>query len=246
MGRPGAGGASNLDDDGDLRLGPPPAPLGGDLRPVRPRSLAEQAAGAIVDGIAAGVLQPGQKLVEAEVAQRLEVSRVPVREALKILETQGILVSRPRRGVRVAAFDDETARQVYEVGVALERVAVRGLGRAGAALPELGQALDAIIERMEACLRHKDLLGVSKADLAFHRAICQASGNKIALTLWEALARHMLIVFQRELLADPDRAHIVDHHRELRTALVEDPRDAERQIERHIMRLMNRGDAAGV
>jgi DNA-binding GntR family transcriptional regulator len=235
-----------MDEDAEPQLGPVAQSLARDLRPLRPRSLAEQAASAIVDGIAVGALQPGQKLIEAEVAQRLDVSRVPVREALKILETQGILISRPRRGVRVAEFDNETARQVYEVRVALEKVAVRELGRVGAARPELGKALDAIIERMGACLRHKDLLGVSKADLAFHRTICQASGNKIALTLWEALARHMLIVFQRELLADPDRVHIVDHHRELRKALTDDPQNAERQIERHIMRLMRKSSGDGV
>jgi DNA-binding GntR family transcriptional regulator len=229
-----------MDEDADLQLALVAPSLVQGLRPVRARSLADQVAGAIVEGIAAGVLQPGQKLVEAEIAQRLDVSRVPVREALKILETQGIVISRPRRGVRVAEFDDETARHVYAVRVALEKVAVRQLARTGAARVELGRALDPIIQQMESCLSQRDLLGVSKADLAFHRMICVASGNRIALTLWEALARHMLIVFQRELRADPDRAHIVDHHHALRQALVDDGVDAEREIERHIMRLMEK------
>lgn len=219
---------------------------------VRTRSLADQVADSIVEGIAAGILAPGQKVVEAELAKQLQVSRVPVREALKILEAQGIVVSRPHRGVQVASFDDRKTEQIYEVRVGLERIAARDACERHHGMPALLIRLDGILEEMEHCLRRGDLMGVSKADLRFHHEICLASGNEIVVTLWEALSRHMLIVFELELQGDAERAHIVDHHRALRRALERgSPPEVEAEIQRHIMRLQGerasaaRGAASG-
>jgi DNA-binding FadR family transcriptional regulator len=98
--------------------------------------------------------------------------------------------------------------------------------------------LDAVIDKMERSLDREDLIGVSRADLEFHHAICLASGNEIVITLWEALSRHMLIVFEQELLGDAERPRIVDHHRALRKAIEKlPPQQIAHEIERHIMRL---------
>ena len=208
------------------------------LNLVHSRSLADQIADSIVEGIAAGVIAPGQRIVESELANDLKVSRVPIREALKILHAQGIVVSRPHHGVRVAKFDDEKIVQIYEVRCSLEKIAVRDACRRRQELPVLLAKLDAIIDKMEYCLHRSDFIGVSKADLEFHHEICIASGNDIVLTLWEALSRHMMIVFEQELLGDAERSYIVDHHRALRHALERQPHDElSGEIERHIMRL---------
>ena len=73
---------------------------------ARSPSLAEQAAEAIVGGIAAGIFKPGERLVETNLAATLQMSRVPLREALKILEAQGIVASTPHRGTFIPTFDD--------------------------------------------------------------------------------------------------------------------------------------------
>src|SRR3954452_10874117 len=65
------------------------------LVPVQPRTMVEQAAEAIVAGAARGIFLPDDRLVEAEIARDLGISRVPVREALRLLESQGIVVSTP-------------------------------------------------------------------------------------------------------------------------------------------------------
>ena len=78
----------------------------------RAPSLAEQGAEAIVGGIASGALVPGQRLVESELARTLQMSRVPLREALKILETQGIVESTPHRGTFIPPLDDVRIDQV--------------------------------------------------------------------------------------------------------------------------------------
>jgi DNA-binding GntR family transcriptional regulator len=205
---------------------------------VRTRSLADQVADSIVEGIANGALAPGQKIIEADLANKLQVSRVPVREALKILEAQGIVVGRPHRGVRVVEFDRTKIAQVYEIRLFLEKIAIRDARAKAANMPKLLANLGVIIDRMEHHLARSDLLGVMKADMDFHHEICLASENEIVIILWETLARHMMIIFEHELEADADRAHIVDHHRKLKRMLeAASPKELEGEIERHIMRI---------
>jgi len=212
---------------------------------VQSRSLADQVADSIVEGIASGVIRPGERIIEVELANELKVSRIPVREALKILQAQGIVISRPHYGVRVGQFDDAKVEQIYEVRCALEKIAVRDARRHHRTLPILLRTLDSTIEKMARCLSHGDLLGISKADLEFHREICLASQNEIVLTLWEALSRHMLIVFEQELRGDSERTHIVEHHRELRNALEHHtPQELGKEIEGHIMRLRSKSEGS--
>lgn len=209
------------------------------LTVVSSRSLTDQVADRIVDGIASGALKPGRRILEAELATELGVSRVPIREALKILHAQGIVVGRPRYGVSVAEYDDRKIVQIYEMRCAFEKIAIRDAKR-NANTPVLLRRLDECIDEMDRCLKRGDLLGVSKADMNFHHEICKASHNDIVLVLWEALSRHMLIVFEQELLGDAEQASIVDHHRQFRRAFEELSVEAlEAEIESHIMRLRN-------
>ena len=217
------------------------------LNLVAAKSLADRVADAIVEGIATKVIAPGQRITEAELASQLKVSRIPIREALKILNAQGIVVSRPHYGVRVAEFDDCKIVQLYEVRCALEKIAVRYACERRSELPKLLNRLDSIIEKMAQCLERDDLIGVSKADLEFHHAICLASTNEIVIALWDALSRHMLIVFEQELLGDTERPHIVDHHRALRKAIEKlPPPKLGQEIEKHIMRLRGKPRRAGL
>ena len=214
---------------------------------VPARSLADQVADTIVEGIAAGAIAQGQRILEVDLASQLQVSRVPVREALKILQAQGIVVSRPHYGVRVACYDEEKIVQIYEVRCNLEKIAIRDACKRRHAMPALLAKLDVIIDKMESALTRADFIGVSKADLEFHHEICRASGNEIVLVLWEALSRHLLIVFEQELLGDAEQSSIVDHHRALRNGLERLPQqDLEVHIERHIMRLRGKSDRPAI
>jgi DNA-binding GntR family transcriptional regulator len=77
-----------------------PAAIDEALRFERRKSLPSQVADTIVEAIGEGLLAPGQRIIEVEIATRFRVSRVPVREAFRMLEVQGILESQPNRGVR--------------------------------------------------------------------------------------------------------------------------------------------------
>lgn len=213
---------------------------------VRPRNLAEQVADVIVDGIASGAIGPGQRLVETELAQRLQVSRVPLRESLKMLEAQGILESAPHRGARVADFDEAKIDHICEARVALERIALRDAMSAYRSEPERVARLDETIAAMERAAETLDWTAISKADLAFHHEICRASRNDVVITLWETLARHVLIVFGREIRSERDAAGMGPQHRRVRDMLLTAELPVlEAEIERHIMRLRNRRRSGG-
>jgi Bacterial regulatory proteins, gntR family len=79
----------------------------------------------LTDAIAGGAIEPGERLVETEIAARMGVSRVPLREALSLLEAQGIVEALPNRGARVVPFDDARVDRACEARVALERLALR-------------------------------------------------------------------------------------------------------------------------
>ena len=215
-----------------------PAPA---LNMARSPSLAEQAADAIVTGVSAGALKPGQRLVETELAGLLNMSRVPLREALKILETQGIVESIPHRGTRIAMFDELRITQICEARVALERLDLRDAASIYASNPALLERLDSIIGVMERAADRLEWLDVSKADLNFHREICRASGNNIVQTLWEALARHVFIIFGHEIRDERDAEAMGPQHKRLRNLLAAGDRNAlQSEIEHHIMRLRTR------
>jgi DNA-binding GntR family transcriptional regulator len=201
--------------------------------------LPQQVADRIVEAVAAGDLLPGERLTDSDIAKRLGVSRGPVREAMKILEAQGIIVSSPHRSTHVVDFGEDKVVQIARARVAIEKVAFADAARAYAARPELLGELDRILSVMEQCAAAGDLNGVTRADLAFHRAVCTVSGNEIILTLWETIARHMRISFNLEIQEDSvPPTEIPRHHRMLRDALARgDREEVEREIERHILRL---------
>lgn len=220
---------------------PGPAPA---LEAVRAPSLAEQAADVIVTGISSGSLKPGQRLYEAELANQLRMSRVPLREALKILEAQGIVDSTAHRGTRVADFGEERVNQICEARIALERLAFAAAAPKVAADPALAARLDKRITRMESAAARLEWIEVSRADLEFHREVCRISGNEIVAKLWESLARHVFIVFGHEIRDERDAKIMGPQHRLLHDLLVKgDARQLHAEIEHHIMRL--RHEAGG-
>lgn len=208
----------------------------------RAQSLAAQVADFIVDAIAAGTIEFGQRLVETELSQKLGVSRVPIREALKMLEAQGILDAAPHRGAHVVDFDGLKIDRICEARVALERLALPDAVRHLQAHPEKLAALEDLVARMGREAAQRDWVQASKADLDFHRQICLASGNEIVITLWEALARHILIIFGREARTEQDGPRLTQQHRPILQLIRKgDLARLDREILRHVMRLRRRG-----
>jgi DNA-binding GntR family transcriptional regulator len=211
------------------------------LEPLGSESLANRIADRLVDAIAGGILEPGQRLIETEIAAALGVSRMPLREALKLLEAQGILAVTPRRGAAIVPFDAGRVQQICEARLALERLALRDAAMRLRSEADASSALDRLIGEMRQCTERGEWLTAVRADVEFHRQIVQASGNPVVAMLWEALARHVLIVFGREIRGERNSG-LAEQHTRLRDILMEGSDAAlDGEIEQHIMRLQSAG-----
>lgn len=175
--------------------------------------LVERVYHALVDAISEGSLAPGAKLTQEEIAEQLAVSRQPVLQALRQLKIDGLVHDAPGRGVVVAPLDAERIAQVYEVRGALDGLAARlAAGRRATLDP-------ALVDAGRQAARGKDIRAMIDADIAFHNAIYDASGNPLigdsARALWVQLRRMMGAVLQ----SAPQREALWDEHAAIAAAI---------------------------
>jgi len=213
-------------------------------------ALADTVADSIASAISAGYFEPGQRLSEMSLAEQTGVSRVPIREALKILSAQGIVTGEQNRGYRVAPFDDKTVQNVLEVRLALETILLRDAILQWRANGDRASLLEGPLQRMRDAARDEDRAASLAADLDFHRAVANASANEICRVLWEALARHVLIIFSRQEYRDDDLVSVVAQHERFRDTIVEmiesdaDAETIKLRLETHLLQVKrNRADA---
>lgn len=165
------------------------------LAPLEPRTLADMVVDAIVEATATGVFLPGDRVVEAEVARALNVSRVPVREALRILESQGIVVNTRYRGMQLMDVSVAGLERTLKVRTALETLAVDEVLELATVTPGLLDPLAAVVAQLHRAADAGDSFGVAKLDTEFHRTLCRISGNDVLLRTWEPLSRQLTIIF---------------------------------------------------
>jgi DNA-binding GntR family transcriptional regulator len=194
-------------------------------------------ADAIIDYAIVNRVQPGQRMKEHILAEHFDVSRVPVREALTELSSQGVVYYAPRRGARLMEVDALKLRKVLEVRERMETLALRTALQMFRSEPTAIRPLDQAIAQMEQATAKDDLLGIAKADIAFHRAICLASGNEVLVKAWTAVSRQVLIIFALEQRERPFNYPHVEIHKALRDVLATaDYTEAERVLSDHILK----------
>ncbi|WP_026379802.1 GntR family transcriptional regulator [Afifella pfennigii] len=160
----------------------------------------------LAERIISGAVESGTKLRQNDVAEEFGASHVPVREAFRRLEAQGLVVSEPRRGVRVAGFSLAEIREVAEMRAALEVLALRN------AAPHLTKAiLDAAEEATRAGDRAGDVQAWEEANRRFHRLILEPCAMPRLLKaiddLHAASARFLFAGWRAEWEAPTDRDH---------------------------------------
>jgi DNA-binding GntR family transcriptional regulator len=165
------------------------------LAPAQPRTLVEQAAAAVVAAAARGVFLPGDRLVEAEIARDLGISRVPVREALRLLESQGIVVSTPYKGMRLMRVTNQAVAELMRVRTALEALALREALAAGPLPAARLHTARIAAANYDTASAGTDRAAIVAADEAFHGEICRLSGNTVLHAVWLGLARQLSVVW---------------------------------------------------
>jgi DNA-binding GntR family transcriptional regulator len=182
-----------------------------------------------------GELKPGERLMEIHLAQKLGVSRTPVREAIHKLEQEGLVVMIPRKGAIVAEITKSDLEDVLEVRMALEELAVRDACRR--ITKEQLAELRRLADEFQKTLYGSDVGACAEADMKFHEAIYEATGNGRLVQILNNL-REQMYRYRMEYLKDrQSHSHLVQEHEELLKYLEErDEQKALEVTERHIDR----------
>ena len=208
---------------------------------ARAPGLRDEVVVAIEKAVLVGTVEPGQRLVESEIARQMGISKAPVREALRELERLGLVVSYPRRGTFVAALTPTVACEAYSLRAVIESYAAR---------LAVGRCAERDLEGMEELIARADdqprdgaenLIRTAELDLAFHDQIYRLSGHRQLQEAWRNLrARIRVLLVATALLGDAKptewrpRAYSRGHAPIVAALRAHDPDRAEAAVIRHL------------
>ncbi|WP_043531852.1 GntR family transcriptional regulator [Litchfieldella xinjiangensis] len=209
------------------------AKRGSDFPNLRQRNLVDQVADVLTEAIIERRFKPGERLSEVQLSRDMGISRAPVREAARLLESRGLLVSRPRRGFFVRELDRDDLNDVFDLRLCLERHAFRLL--VSSFSPEMHMTLNRQVEIMCDVAKDREDNRKIEEDLRFHRMIFEMAGNSRLLKTFDDLAHEL-----RLCMALIGRTHsapdsISTSHWRLIDALISgDPARCEEEVDYHI------------
>lgn len=173
--------------------------------------------------ILTGELKPGERLMEIHLADKLGVSRTPIREAIRKLELEGLVTMIPRRGAEVAQITEKSMNDVLEIRrtldalcaeLACDRITEEGL-----------EALKQACDNFEQCVTGKDTRKIAQADVALHDIILQATGNPRLIQMVNNLAEQMYR-YRFEYIKDGSQhERLVEEHRIIYQSILNKDRD---------------------
>ena len=164
-----------------------------------------------------GDLKPGERLMEIALAEKLGVSRTPIREAIRKLELEGLVVMAPRKGAKVASITERDLNDVLEVRKGMEELAIRLACER--ITPEELEELDKVEQRFLSLTENGDLTELAEMDVAFHDIIYKATNNNRLVQLLSNL-REQMYRYRIEYLKDiAVRRTLAQEHRAICEAL---------------------------
>lgn len=183
--------------------------------------------------ILTGELKPGERLMEIHLANKLGVSRTPIREAIRQLELEGLVIMVPRKGAQVASITEKSLTDVLEVRLALEKLAVE-LACKRISYDQKEMLKEKMLE-FEQLAGTDDASLIARADVAFHDAIFDSTGNMRLGQMVNNLAEQMYR-YRFEYIKDKSgHEKLVLEHRQIYDAIIKgDIDDATKQISIHI------------
>jgi DNA-binding GntR family transcriptional regulator len=206
------------------------------LPQIAPASMRRRASEVLRSAIVNGQLVPGDRLKETDLAERFGISRAPVREALRELEHEGLVVSLPYRATEVVGISQEEVTEVLvPIRITLETFAFRK------ALPLLTDAdfaaLEQLVGTMRAAGKRADLDALAEADVRFHEVMIERSGQHHCAQLWRSIEPRVRAYFRRDASAHAraDADEVAEEHQDLLHAIRQgDETQLVATLERHI------------
>lgn len=196
---------------------------------LRSPSLVQLATDAIRKMILAGELAEGERLIEDRLTEQLGISRPPLREALRVLEQEGLIVNRPRRGSTVATLTDQDVFEILTLRTALERLAIE-LG-VPVKEPHRLEVAQAALAEMQQCADAEDRGSLVQAGYRFHSSLVALAGHRRLEEAYASVQQQLLLCMARNLYA---REHYYE--------------DLHEHVARHrtLLELVEAGDPAAV
>ncbi|WP_246945165.1 GntR family transcriptional regulator [Bacillus pinisoli] len=208
----------------------------------KPKTMTEYAYEELKNNILAGVYKPGDKLTEVALANELNVSRTPIRDALQRLGAEGLVTITPHKGIMVTKLTKKDVQDYYQVRKMLEGLAAK-LAAENATETELAlfreffEGLEELFEREKGLDNYKD---IAKKNVEFHRLICQMAKNDVLAKMLENLASPITVVRSTNWSTFKDRKNItMEEHRKIAYAiLAKDSKLAQEAAEEHIQQAL--------
>ena len=160
------------------------------------KTIREQVSTYIRDQILQSKIKPGERILEQEIADELEISRVPVRESLRQLEQEGLLEYRRNRGCVVREFQKEDAAEIFFIRSALEAASV--MYCEGKIPDNLQEQMEKVLNQMQDIAEDGGLTEFVEKDQAFHSIIVKACGLERLYALWNSLTPVSIALFMTD------------------------------------------------
>ncbi|WP_349963271.1 GntR family transcriptional regulator [Rhizobium sp. ZPR3] len=200
---------------------------------ARGQSLSEQVRESLESMVISGVLLPGSRIDEAELTQKFNVSRTPMREAIKALIATGMLENRPRQGVSVAALSTSALLEMFEVMSMLEGMCAKYAARRAA--PEQIAMLEEIHTRLENAMERADPELFYSTNLEFHEVIYAATHTDFLADQTRSLRRRVAMYWKQVTFLPGRMAGSIKEHLEIIRAIkTKDSKLAELAASQHI------------
>lgn len=209
-------------------------PSGLDATPPPPLSRREWVAQHLRARITNGTLAAGDRLVERDLSEELGISRGPVREAILLLEQEGLVVTHPYRGAVVSAV---TPAEVTDVLVPVREVIERAAFAAAATAGDDGllERLDHLVAAMREATSPLDAGRLADLDVQFHETVIEASGQVQALQIWRLVQPRVRAYFVQDAGRHDDPTTVADQHQVLVEAVrSRDPQIARARLSEHV------------
>ena len=204
------------------------------LQPVdQPESLKQIAYKALHQALLTGDLEPGEIYKEKDLAQMLNISRTPVREALLELSAKGLVSFLPRKGVQVTRFDLQDLNEIFELRKALELMAIEKV--AGTISKKQLHDIQVVLNSQFSCAQGNDFMGFLNNDREFHTLLSELTNNRRLVANLETIRDLIQFMGAHALSAQGRLQEVINEHQAVLEALSSrDPEEARNTMDFHL------------
>ena len=204
----------------------------------KPKVIAHEVAADIKRAIGSGIIKPGEKINETKIAKDMGISRSPVREALQELKKEGVVINIPYKGTYVNLLGKKDIEDMYIIRSLLEAYAIEKVIENKN--ENILKCLKKNVEDIERAVEKKQMKELVNKDIEFHRNICNFTGNKKLIDIWEGFQTQIEVLIKLESDFYERFKLLAVEHKELLSLIVEGKvKQAQEKVKAHILQALD-------